>query len=335
MNIGKAAGRLKNKHRLRVAVKEALDTLPTAVCCFNSSGSVKLCNALMYELFRKIAQSDLQSLDELQKALDGCDKSTGIVRDGNVFLFPDGRAWQYSAEKVVTADGKVYTETVFSDVTELYEKRQELKRQSKELKKMYQELKILSENVQEATREQEILNMKSRLHDQMNMGVSAIRQMLRQNAASEENAAAVRQFRRAIQVLQEENAYPQDDVAEFIRDAAVSGVRVQITGELPEAEETMHLLLAVMREACVNAARHADATALYVAAEQSADAVTLYMTNDGEPPREKITPRGGLADLGKMLAEAGGSMEIRSAPSFMLTVTLPLCRRNEEREVQA
>lgn len=71
----------------------------------------------------------------------------------------------------------------------------------------YQELKTLSENVQEATREQEILNMKSRLHDQMNMGVSAIRQMLRQNITSEENASAVVQFRRAIQALQEENSF--------------------------------------------------------------------------------------------------------------------------------
>ena len=40
--------------------------------------------------------------------------------------------------------------------------------------------------------------MKSRLHDQMNMGVSAIRQMLRQNVTSEENASAIVQFRRAI-----------------------------------------------------------------------------------------------------------------------------------------
>ena len=40
--------------------------------------------------------------------------------------------------------------------------------------------------------------MKSRLHDQMNMGVSAIRQLLRQNVTSEENTSAIVQFRRAI-----------------------------------------------------------------------------------------------------------------------------------------
>ncbi len=76
--------------------------------------------------------------------------------------------------------------------------------------------------------------MKSRLHDQMNLGASAIRQMLRQNVTSEENTSAIVQFRRAIQVLREENSYPQDDVTEFIRDAAVSGIQVNITGKLPE-----------------------------------------------------------------------------------------------------
>ena len=333
MKIGKIARRLKRKYELRIAVKEALDTLPAAVCYFDSSGSVKLCNTVMYDFFREIAQSDLQCLDELKRSLDNCNESMGIVRDGNVFLFPDGRAWQYSAAKVKTADDKVYMETVFSDVTELYEKRQELRRQSKELKKMYQELKILSENVQEATREQEILNMKSRLHDQMNMGVSAIRRMLRQNTTSAKNAAAIVQFRRAIQVLQEENSYPQDDLAEFIRDAAVSGIQVQITGNLPEAEETFHLLLTVMREACVNAARHADATILYVTAEQSPHAVTLQMRNDGEPPKEEITPQGGLADLDKMIRKAGGTMEIQSHPAFILTVALPVGGKQTKQEV--
>ncbi len=330
MRFEKTVHRLRDKYELRVAVKEALDHLPSAVCYFTSTGTIKLCNAAMYDLFRRITQNDLQSLDELNEALESCDEATGIIREGNIFLFPDGHAWQYSAEKVKTSGGAVYTEAVFSDVTELYEKRQELRRQSKELKKMYRELRVLSGNVLEMTREQEILNLKSRLHDQMNMGVAAIRQILRQNTASEENAAAVAQFRRAIQVLQEENAYPQDGVSEFIRDAEVSGIHVTISGTLPTEEGLLQLLLSVMREACVNAARHADASALYVTSELTETAVTLHITNDGKQPKDEITPRGGLVNLGKYITEAGGKMEIRSHPEFMLTVTLPVGAKKKE-----
>lgn len=179
MNLKELAGRIKKKYALRWAVKEALDTLPSAVCYFTAVGNVKLCNTAMYDLIRKITQNDLQTLDELNEALDSCNQNTGVIREGNLFLFPDGHAWQYSVDKVTAADGRIYTEAVLSDVTELYEKRQKLQRQSRELKKMYRELKILSANVLEMTREEEILNLKSRLHDQMNMGVAAIRQILR------------------------------------------------------------------------------------------------------------------------------------------------------------
>ena len=110
MKAGKFAGRAKEKYDLRVAVKEALDTLPSAVCHFTSSGTIKLCNTAMYDLFRRMTQTDLQSLAELNAALEGCDKTTGIIRDGNVFLFPDGRAWQYSVGEVRTKDGAVYIE---------------------------------------------------------------------------------------------------------------------------------------------------------------------------------------------------------------------------------
>ena len=329
MNLKELAGRIKKKHALRWAVKEALDTLPSAVCYFTAAGNVKLCNTAMYDLIRKITQNDLQTLDELNEALDSCNQNTGVIREGNLFLFPDGHAWQYSVDKVTAADGRIYTEAVLSDVTELYEKRQKLQRQSRELKKMYRELKILSANVLEMTREEEILNLKSRLHDQMNMGVAAIRQILRQNTTSEENAAAIAQFRRAIQVLQEENAYPQDDIAEFIRDAEVSGIRVEITGDFPEEKEVLHLLLPVLREACVNAARHADASVLYITAERKSNAMRLLLTNDGRQPQQEIVPRGGLVGLGRMLAEAGGKIEIQSQPQFLLTVTLPIGTEKE------
>lgn len=76
-----------------------------------------------------------------------------------------------------------------------------------------------------------------------------------------------------------------------------------------------------------------EATILFVAVAQDLEGITLRMTNDGEPPKEKVTPRGGLADLRRMITEAGGKMEIQSQPAFVLTVTLPVCERGTEQEV--
>ena len=205
-------------------------------------------------------------------------------------------------------------------------------RQTVRLQKISDDIKQLSENAHILAKEREILAAKSKLHDRMGSGLLAVRQILRQKTTSEENAAAVMQFRRAVRILQEENTRPQYDVTEFINDAAVSGIQVKINGELPKEKEIMQLLLPLMRETCVNAARHADATVLYVESERSGGNVILRISNDGNPPKGKIVPHGGLADFEKRIADAGGGMETESQPEFVLTVTLPLKKQAKNGE---
>ena len=310
--------RRRDAHLGRNCVKQAMDLFPCAVCYFAPSGDVKLCNLQMHRLFYRLAQKELQTLTDLTQALDDCDERSDVIRLSDVrqtYLFPDGKVWRYSQSEI-TANGKIYTEALFTDVTELYEKNLELHRQTAQLQKIAVELKQLSENVQTLAEERETLTAKTKLHDSMGSGL-----------------LAVMQFRHAVEVLQEENSSPQYDVTEFIRNAAVSGIRVEITGELPKKNALLRLILPILRETCVNAARHADATVLYVTAEQTAEAYALRIGNDGRQPVGEIIPRGGLADLGKRMAEVGGSMEIQSQPAFVLTVTLPMENKNEEETV--
>lgn len=326
--------RRRNERLDSGCVKQAMDMLPCAVCYFAPSGDVKLCNLQMHRLFHCMAQKELQTMDDLTQALGECDDNSRIVRLSDVrqtYLFPDGKVWRYSQSKVI-ANGTTYTEALFSDVTELYEKNLELHRKTEQLRKIAEELKQLSENVQTLAEEREILTAKTRLHDSMGSGLLAIRRILQQKTDSSENNEAVMQFRRAVEALQEENIIQQYDVSEFIRDAAVSGIRVEITGELPKEKGLLRLILPILREACVNAARHADAAALYIAAEQTEDSVILRITNDGKPPDNEVVPSGGLSDFGKRVVEAGGSMIIQSRPEFMLTVAIPAKNRTGGRE---
>lgn len=326
--------RRRDAHLGRNCIKQAMDMFPCAVCYFSPSGDVKLCNLQMHRLFHKLAQKELQTLGDLTQALGVCNEKSEIMRLSDVrqtYLFPDGAVWRYSQSEV-TANGKTYTEALFTDVTELYKKNLELHRQTAQLQKIAEELKQLSANAQTLAGERENLVAKSKLHDLMGSGLLAIRQILRQKTTSAENAAAVEQFRRAVGILQEENSGPQYDIEELIRDAAVSGIRVEISGELPKEKELLRLIMPLLREACVNAARHADAAALYVEAEKKKNAAVLRISNDGKQPSGEVIPRGGLADFKKRIAEAGGSMEIQSRPAFLLTVILPTADNKEGEE---
>ena len=311
----------------RDSIKQALDMLPSGICYFTPSGRVKLCNRQMYSLFRTIAQSDLQTLAELQDALSDCDACSGVIlvsRDMQTYLFPDGKAWRYRQTQVKDSDGAMYTEAIFSDITELYNKNLELKSQIKQLNAISRELKWLSDNALILTREKEVLLAKTKLHDDMGAGLIAIRHILLCNRTEEaENAMDL--FRRAVSTIKYDNAYPggHDELDRFLQDAEVIGIKVDLSGDLPKQEEPRRVMILAMRECLTNSVRHAGATTIHIRLEEKEDSISLQITNDGRAPETEVVPKGGLYNLYRHIMDLGGTMEIQSTPGFALTVVLP------------
>lgn len=310
------------------SVKQAIDTLPDAICYFTPSGTLKLCNLQMHRLFRILAQKDLQHFNELQQALGSCDGTSSVLRlpdEMQTYLFPDGRAWRYSQTEIAVQDGTIFTEAIFSDVTELYEKGLKLKGQTKQLERFACDLKVLSDNVLTLTKETEVLSAKTKLHDQMGAGIIAIRQILRQGQVSQEAAESIRLFQKAVSAMKSDNEYPLErgELAEFLQDAATIGVKVELTGELPKQEELYHIFVIAMRESLTNSVRHADATELSAVVTQNDGSVSLRVTNNGKPPKSPAQPKGGLLNVHRHIVNLGGSMEIQWSPIFALTITIP------------
>lgn len=326
--------RLRRQSLSRDSIKQALDMLPSGICYFTPSGSVKLCNRQMDSLFRTITQSDLQTLAELQDALSDCDASSGVIRlsqERQTYLFPDGKVWRYRQTEVKASDGIVYTEAVFSDITELYNKNLELKAQIKRLNAISRELKWLSDNALILTREKEVLSAKTKLHDDMGAGLIAIRHILNNNQTGEaENAIDL--FRRAVSTIKYDNAYPQErcEPDGFLQDAEAIGIKVNMTGELPEQEELRRVIILAMRECLTNSVRHAGATTIHITVEKKGDSISMKITNDGRPPETEVVPKGGLLNLYRHIMDCGGTMEIQSKPSFALTVVLTVIQEGTE-----
>lgn len=297
-------------------IKQALDMLPSGICYFAPSGRVKLCNRQMDSLFRTISQSDLQTLAELQDALSDCDACSGVIRlawERQTYLFPDGKAWRYRQTEVKASDGATYTEAVFSDITELYDKNLELKAQIKRLNAISRELKWLSDNALILTREKEVLSAKTKLHDDMGAGLIAIRHILHHNR-TEEAANAMDLFRRAVSVIKYDNAYPRErsELDRFLMDAEAIDIKVNLSGELPEQEELRRVIILAMRECMTNSVRHAGATTIHITVEKKGDSVYVKITNDGRSPESEVVPKGGLHNLYHHIMDCGGTMEIQS-----------------------
>ena len=307
------------------SIKEGFDDLPTAACYFTAEGTIKLCNLQMFRVYRALSGRDLQTLDELHAQIKQPAYGQKVGLENPVFLLPDGRCWFYTETPVTTEDGTPYTEAVFSEVTELYEKRQELLAQTEELRQMSRQLKELSDHVQEMTREKEILTFKTRLHDQMGYGLAAVRQCLVQEKTPDEGDTALHQLEKAVQLFQKDSSALTEETewAEFVQDAAALGVSVHLTGTLPADTARQQLLLTVARECFTNAVRHADATALNLIISETEKETVWSFTNNGTPPAGPITPGGGLTALQRRVRAEGGKLLISTTPCYQLRIELP------------
>ncbi|MGN1481924.1 sensor histidine kinase [Porcipelethomonas sp.] len=302
----------------RNAVKEAFDNLPSGICFFDKNGIVTLCNYQMHRFVFALTGRDLQSLPELQEAL----RNSDTAKD-NEYILEDGSVWRFSQEYVVIRNGTIYTQVTASDVTRLYKNKKELEDDNIRLREYGRRMRILSANINELIREEEILNMKMRVHDDIGRSIIATRQFLQQNKPMEElNLTA---WKNAVRLLKNDNesSEEQDAISSLTNAANDIGIRILLDGELPENSDAVEIIIDAIRECMTNAVRHAGAKELYVHLTDDKNSVSAVITNDGTVPERKVVFGGGLASLNFRVRNCGGTMEVKDQPRFELTVSVP------------
>ena len=319
----------------RNSIKEAMNLLPTGICYFNSDGTVKLANTQIYQLFRILAHKDLQEFSELRDALHTSIQN-GVIRlagKKDTYIFPDGKVWDYRENEVRDRDGNIYIEAVFMDVTKQYHEKINLTKQTEKLKEISRELRYLSDNVLILTREREVLAAKTKLHDQMGAGLTAIRQNLLQG--SEDYSDVVRLLCQAVNAIWNDNQQPfgEGEFEQFLQDAKTLGVKIECLGSLPKNEDYANIYILAMRECLTNGVCHAGATELFITMQEDNDFYRIRITNNGAAPEKEVVPKGGLYNLSRHIFDHGGEMQIQSIPYFALTITFQKKERKNEESI--
>lgn len=308
----------------RNAVKESFDNLPSGVCFFDYNGIAILCNRQMRRLVFDIMGTDLQSLDDMRHILGG--EAKNATTDRGIFLLPNGSAWRFGSSPVTCADGETYTQVVASDVTELYQRMNELAADNRRLREIEKRMRQFAANVITITRDEETLTMKMRVHDDLGRSLIATRQLLKQGASSHEFDLTV--WKNAVQMLKRDNdaAESRDSFAVLKETAEKIGLEICIEGTLPDNAAVVALIIAALRECATNAVRHADATKLYVKLCCENGLQKVYITNNGIPPHGQAIEGGGLTSLRAKIERGGGSMRVQSMPEFALAVSIPVAK---------
>lgn len=308
-------------------IKESFDSLPVAVGFFDTNGVVRLVNHRMLALSSLLRKNGVQTLAEMQIVLQAPPANICCLDSKlQIYRFPDGKVFRFLQEQITTKAGIRYTQITAADVTELMRRQTRLKEENAKLTDANHRLRKIFEQMPEIIREEETLEMKLRVHDDIGHSILAARRALLRQADLDDLRASAALWEQSIAVLFRSNQMgtQSEPLEAAIRRAGEMGVRVLTEGIPSEAPKVRTLIALAIRECAANCARHAGGTELYVRFRQDRGMYTnLCLTNNGEAPREEIREGGGLSMLRHRVEEAGGCMEIQSLPCFKLFLSLP------------
>lgn len=308
-----------------ISVKDAFDNMPIAVCFFDKHGTVRLINRRMLNVSTMLLGSEMQTLTELHNALETPSKQISVTDSAvPLYNFPDGKTLRFEEKTVTDSDGASFVQVTAADVTELAKRQAELRRENEQLSEANRRARQLYENMAEIVREEEILSMKMRVHDDIGHSILSARRALLSNEDIEAVRSNAAVWEKSIELLHHANNMPdQPDPMEYAEKRAEAlGVRLVMNGVMPESSRLRYLFSLAVRECVTNCVRHAGGNEVCVTVSADGDSYTAMLTNNGKVPDGQIVEGGGLSALRRRIEKNNGNMTVQSFPCFALTVSL-------------
>ena len=320
---------LVRQHRTHVSpasVKEAVDTLPTGICCYLPGGQVLLVNQAMEALCRDALGCSLQNGEVFRSRLEqgpyapGCERL--LAEGSRILVLPNGDARRISVQ-VASYEDQPLTVLLADEITEVYQKTLRLRENREQVARLNRRLAAYNREIVDLTIQQELLYTRIRLHDEMGADLLQVRRLIQSGGEIQERLELRQRLRQNVSFLQGQEAVPQDEYRLMLETAGKLGVRVQIEGTLPGTEPQKHIVATGIHECFTNTLRHGHGDLLTVRISETEQSICVDFTGNGEPPAGEITEKGGLHALRALTEQIGGTMTVGTQTGFSVTLTLP------------
>lgn len=318
----------------RNTVREALDNLPMGLCFSNAEGRIFLANRSLYQLARQFTGVDINNLEVFWKLINEDkldDKTLRLIdycTDNMVTLRTAGDDIYQVMRKTVVIGHNNYTETSVYKVTRLHELREEIASENERLKQQRVEIRELADKMVRLNHEEELINRKIQIHNEMGQYILATRQLLQKGGSIEEYySSAIGWQNMTRQSISMEDKYKKNYselLDEIISIANDIGCQVIIEDSVPMELFEEPLARQAVRESIINAVRHGGASEIHLDCENNKNEIKLIISNNGEFEDMKAKPRGGLKNLEDGLRSQGGKLEILAKDKFSVIITFPI-----------
>ncbi len=314
----------------RSSIMEGFDQIDSGLCFALSNGTPLLMN----ECFKTIAAElrpdckDLNKLNildfwnsitEASRRLDNLWEDIGIAP---ILKLAD--SYLTFSKTLISVEGEQVYQIIATDTTDLHRIGARIAADNKELEELNERLRRHSDNIDEISKQEEILATKISIHDELGELLLGSKYCLTQDGGAVDIDTVISNWRKIETLLQKDNSSDISDPEKQILDAAEAvGISMVLTGSLPKDDiNAMKLIFAASRECLTNAVKHAEADEMWMDIETDRYGYFISITNNGKAPKKPIIEGGGLGGLRKNVEAAGGILIVEWMPEFALKMKL-------------
>lgn len=306
-------------HLTVMSVKESLDNLPVGICYCTTDGKILLINNKMHEFISEAEMlsgaNPIKCFVQLKKGAET--DPTFEMLNGSVYIL---------RKNEINTEGGRFIEYLALDITKKYSLNRELEIENEKLKERGDELRRQGKAIDEVILNREILDTKIKVHNNLGRILLASRFVLTHDVDNKTKTELLKRWQQMTVMRQEESHSKQStsSIEEINRAAKAIGVEIVYCNPLPQnlSLEHINILEHMLHEALTNSFSHAHADKLFVAINETEEAFTVEITNNGLKPEGKIVEGGGLSSLRRLIESRKGEMKITTTPEFILKASL-------------
>ena len=325
-----------------LSVKQAMDSLGAAIIFYRKNGRILMQNNKMQELMlhtsgrvfyngrvylEAIRNDELGMRNEFFVRIADADTPHSSIHTPNSsFLTPNSResVWLFTVCDI-QADRRTVTRITATDVTEQDNAALILKDRNDELEARRQRLKTLVENIEETCRSEELLRVKTEIHNAQNQKLIMLLQYLRYGELPDSTS-----FESLKDSILHDTYAKVDTTADprvmlniIISQHESMGIKIHINGNLPLENDIALVFVQIVQEAAANSVKHGYASEVHVRIMDNDDNYTMHINDNGTRIMTNTKEGSGIAGMRRQLAKVDGMLSIASTPGFTLTAVVP------------
>lgn len=306
-----------------LSIKEAIDSLPTAMLFADRSGYILLMNRTMQKLVSQLSLERTKNAVDMLSSIPDCfpdNVESFDIGDTLAVKTPDGHVWQLE-HSFITIGSKQYIELYAPDITEQWRLAEALESERRALSAQKRHLIKMLINIEEIRRGLELQSQKAKVHDVLGQRVTMLDKAIREGKALDMELLE----KDICSLISELDELPADDardpesaLASLKEMFSQIGVEVEFSGSVCENRKIAACMNAILRECVTNAVRHGFASSVKAKYAHIPNGWRLTVSDNGEGS-EYIIEGGGITGMRRRAQALGGTIRIATTPSFTVT----------------